>query len=363
MEHNNYVGILVSDLFYRKIPFGRTYPEQISFYEESCAQYGMKPCYLRIRDLRTGIGYISAYISNNGDYQKHRIPVPQVIHNRTIIRKKSALSAVERLEQRGVRVFNLRNRYSKLHIHRLLQDNPDIHPYLPETLEATLENINKLRKKYPAILVKPVNSSIGKGIMKIQLISDGCWELKYRHARTNKWMVSRFTAQLPIVLRKRIRSQIYMVQQLLPLATYKSCPFDLRVSVQRGENGMWQVTGIVGKVARRGAFLTNVAQGGTALPLDVLLREYPLLDPGQVAEIVAQASLTIAVYLGTCLPGLADLGLDMGITREGDPLFIEANGRDQRYSFREAGMIEEWKATYRNPMAYASFLSNIYKSP
>ncbi|MNO04360.1 hypothetical protein D3C81_2253680 [compost metagenome] len=63
------------------------------------------------------------------------------------------------------------------------------------------------------------------------------------------------------------------------------------------------------------------------------------------------------------LVGLADLGLDMGIMEDGHIIFIEANGRDQRYSFGECGLNAEWRATYRNPMGYASFLSNSHKSP
>lgn len=47
----------------------------------------------------------------------------------------------------------------------------------------------------------------------------------------------------------------------IALATYKGRPYDLRVSVQRGTTGKWQVTGVVGKVAGAGRHVTNVAKG------------------------------------------------------------------------------------------------------
>ncbi|MNC32658.1 hypothetical protein D3C75_810200 [compost metagenome] len=46
----------------------------------------------------------------------------------------------------------------------------------------------------------------------------------------------------------------------------------------------------------------------------------------------------------------------MGVDRAGRVKFIEMNGRDQRYSFRKAGMHAEFFRTYRTPMAYAKRL-------
>lgn len=363
MDHNKYVGILVTDLFHSKIQSGRTGPENLSLYEEACLLFGRKPCYVRIRDLTAGHASVRAYIQENGRYKLRSVPYPRFIHNRAIFKNPASNREVTRLIRTGVTVFNTRNRYSKLDIHRLLHEDPAIAPHLPETLPANMETIRYMRKKYPSLLIKPVSGSIGRGIMRMQLLHDGRWELCYRHAVIGKWQRIRFLAKMPGVLKLRLRKGRHLVQQRLPLACYKDNPFDLRVSVQRGGNGEWQITGIVGKVARQGAFLTNVAQGGRTYPLDVLLMEKPHLNPEAVIGSIHTLSLNIAHCLSRHLPGLADLGLDIGITDEGWPMFIEANGRDQRYSFREAGMLEEWKATYRNPMAYADFLSKKYKSP
>lgn len=148
-----------------------------------------------------------------------------------------------------------------------------------------------------------------------------------------------------------------MVQQCLPLATIKGRPFDLRISVQRGANGEWGVTGVVAKVASSKQFLTNVAQGGRLRTLtDILNAEYPHLDQEIVCRDVTDFSLLVAQQLSIDLPNLADIGLDIAITKDGYPLFIECNGKDQRYSFREANMQECWQATYYNPMAYAKFM-------
>ena len=148
-----------------------------------------------------------------------------------------------------------------------------------------------------------------------------------------------------------------MVQQCLPLATFEGRPFDFRISVQRGALGEWGVTGIVAKVASHKHFLTNVAQGGRVKSLaDIVTSDYPHLDLNTVCRDITEFAILVARHLSTELPSLADVGLDIGMTKDGYPLFIECNGKDQRYSFREADMHDCWKATYYNPMAYAKFI-------
>jgi hypothetical protein len=127
--------------------------------------------------------------------------------------------------------------------------------------------------------------------------------------------------------------------------------------VQRDAVGEWQITGIVAKVASKKSFLTNVAQGGKVHRLERILEsEYSHLEEQEVLNSISEFSLRVACHLGNNLPHMADLGLDVGITLDGFPMFIECNGKDQRYSFREADMRDEWKATYYNPMAYAKYL-------
>ncbi|KRE46332.1 hypothetical protein ASG81_12080 [Paenibacillus sp. Soil522] len=88
----------------------------------------------------------------------------------------------------------------------------------------------------------------------------------------------------------------------------------------------------------------------------ILQKEYAKLDTNDIEKRIFNLSMRIASQLSKRLPHMADLGLDVGITADGHPMFIECNGRDQRYSFREAGMMDVWKATFDNPMGYAKYL-------
>src|SRR5690606_5607611 len=105
-----------------------------------------------------------------------------------------------------------------------------------------------------------------------------------------------------------------------------------------------------------GKFVTNVAQGGKVYTLDHLLSAMPDADGDQVKDQLVCFALDTARHLSRYLPHIADLGLDVGITRYGYPVFIESNGKDLRYSFAEGNMHEAWKNTYRNPIGYGRYL-------
>lgn len=350
------IGILVNDGLYRRIPTGRTKHEMLAFYEEAAAYYDMYPCYFRLRDIRPATGNVLAFVSKGlqKGYQRIWMPLPKVIHNRAIYRA-TAQKRLNRLASTSHTIYNLCNRYGKLHIYNLLMRNENLRPHLPGTINANLSTLHQYMEQYDSLIIKPDSGSIGKGIYKLDKGKDA-WILT--HKVKKRYVTTTFKKKIPLFLQKKIKQRNYVIQQRLPLATWDSRPFDLRVSVQRNITGDWQITGIVGKAARKNGFLTNVAQGGIVQPFSTLLQQYPELDPIAVEEGIHHFALTAARVLSMELPNLADLGMDIGITEHGFPLFIESNGRDQRYSFREANMMSEWKATYANPISYGSFLAN-----
>ncbi|OCT13994.1 hypothetical protein A8709_00175 [Paenibacillus pectinilyticus] len=356
---NPYVGILVNDTLFAGIPLGNTQYEAISFYGEAGKQYKITPCYFRIDDVKIDTLEVHAYVQFDQHFERMWIPLPKVIHNRAIYLDPACYEKLEEWTRHGVILFNRWNRYSKMRIHEILMKDERIRPHLPSSNPATLKNIRMMMMTYNTLIIKPTNSSIGRGIMKLEKKA-GFWKLLYpanMKLKNRIWRSVIFRKQLPLVLRRRTRKSSYMIQECLPLATVDGRPFDLRISVQRGANGEWGVTGIVAKVASRKHFLTNVAQGGKVRTLpDILAANYAHLDAATVCRDFHDFALLVAKHLSTALPNLADLGLDIAMTTEGFPLFIECNGKDQRYSFLEAGLKEEWKATYYNPIAYAKFL-------
>ena len=148
----------------------------------------------------------------------------------------------------------------------------------------------------------------------------------------------------------------YLVQQGLDLLRLeKERPVDIRVSVQKSGDGEWSISGMVAKVGTPKAVATNVAVGGCSRPIKSLLSEAGF-SPSLILSSVEEVSLLTARTLGNRIPGLADLGLDIGVDRFGKVWLIEANGRDLRITFLQAGEREMWEQTFRRPMEYAGYL-------
>lgn len=296
--------------------------EQITFYDEAAATFELTPVLLTFKEV------------------ERRTRLPSVIHNRTYARTARDRQLLLDLSKHSY-VYNGGNQFSKLYIHKTLMHNVYLRPNLPGTTLATAITLQTWMKKYPSLILKPDRGSVGRGVMLLQKVA-GHWQWTHNFETTP---FRKPPPQLIQILAKRR----YIVQQRLPLATFEGRPFDVRVSVQRNSMGIWQVTGMVGKVAGVNQIVTNVARGGRAVRVEELIGESHRFA-------LSQFALAVALQLSLSLPNLADIGLDLGITPEGFPMFIECNFRDLRYSFGEVGLIDAWKASYYNPIGYGKLI-------
>ncbi|HEY2492456.1 MAG TPA: YheC/YheD family protein [Paenibacillus sp.] len=355
-----HVGILFNNKTYLGIPNNATGVESIDNYEEAAVIYGLIPCYLRLQDLNLTTGQCTAYLKQKHKYVRTAMPIPSIIHNRAIYTDAKANQTIEKLLKQGFIIFNTFNRYGKDEIYKLLNQNTALQPFLPHTEDATTSNITDMMTRYNDLILKPCNGSIGRGIMRLQYVKPS-WELTYTRPGSDRKSITQLLTKgkLPLFLRNRILLSPYIIQERIQLATYKECPYDLRVTIQRGLNSQWQITGMFAKVALSNTFVTNIARGGGVFPIEYILsKSLENLQPELIIDQVGQLALRIAHQLERHIPFAADLGMDIGLTSSGHPYFIECNGRDQRYGFRKANLMESWKSSYRQPMGYARFLFN-----
>lgn len=359
------VGILLNAAMHRGVPRLKTGQESLSNYEEAATAFGVTPCFLKLGDIDTDSGYSAAYIKGPMGYRSTIIPTPTVIHNRAIYSKDSP--GMRRLLDHVPMVYNACNRYGKDEIHELLEDNTELRDYLPET-DIGFAGLKVMMNRYPDLILKPCRGSIGNGVMRMVRKNSRRWELSYLSQASRRWIsVPVDPDALPNSLRARFAAMPYLVQERIPLAEIGGRSFDLRVTVQRGWGGDWQVTGMFAKLAAPGGFVSNIARGGEALSSAYALQKaFTGETAANIRMSVGSLSLAIARYLGLSLPGLADIGLDIGVTGDGRIFFIECNGRDQRYGFHKAGLAEFWKDSYRRPIGYARFLleksASVYNS-
>lgn len=346
---------MIGAAVFRGIPKGRTAFEHLPFYEEAGKKYGVTPCYFRFDDINPGVNQVNAYVRNEkGGYTLQAVPRPEVIHNRVFTGKPAQRRKIKKLKKEGIIFFNEYNRYRKQKINDILAKDPILRQHLPETMKANEKNIKLMMKKHDELILKPNSGTLGLGIVKLTKRNDGGWELTHREKDS---LISEcYSETFPSFLKELLSRKNVIVQQRIPLAKSSGGVFDLRVSVQKNRRGVWQVSGIVGKVAKKGWYMTNVARGGTCRTFRELMKDLPHLSLESVYKNMEEKAIRAAGLLEKNLPRLADLGFDMGITKEGFPMFIECNCRDLRYSFKNAGLVDEWKETHISPVGYACHL-------
>ncbi|EEG78870.1 YheC/YheD family endospore coat-associated protein [Dethiobacter alkaliphilus] len=354
MHREENLGVLVDKLVYWGIPFGRTGYENIAFYEDAAKKHNIALSFFQLSDIDLTKGQVQAYVKNDaGSYRKTIIPVPKVIHNRGLYFSKKSKAKVDALLADGKILYNPWNRFLKLEIHNLLWQDPQLRPYLPETYRATKETINAMLEKYKLIILKPNGGSLGHGLMKLERTGEEFLLTHYSN-REKEWKQSSFSAEFPQVLLKNISGRSYAVQEFIPLAKYKGCVYNLRVAYQKNGTAQWQVTGVVGKLAHDTNFVTNIAKGGKAYSLDVLLENK--FNEAKLLQEIEMFCFQAAKALENEYPGLADLGIDLGVTKDGNLKLIECNGRGLRLSFKDAQLYEAWRAAFETPILYGKYL-------
>ncbi len=344
------VGVLLDLETYLGIARGKTGNECLALYNKAGKMHGLRPFYMCLQRIKgkSAVGY---YYENNA-YRLVRRSIPRVTHNRAISLTPYLRKKLKELAQSSF-VFNRRNRYDKQRIHQLLYTNQSLRKYLPDSIKYSREKLEGFMKKYDSLFIKPTNSSVGDGIIKVTKQNSGDWHLYWMKGKPR--LVSK--KQVISFIAKKVGKQNYMIQEAIQLATFNERPYDLRISVQRGGSGQWQVTGMIGKVAASGRHVTNVAKGGKVKRCEQLF-ESSSFDSVQMKQELQQVSLAISQYIGLKLPNMADIGLDVGVDEDGEIKLIEVNGRDQRYTFKKAGLDTTFYRTYETPMRYAKFLLN-----
>jgi len=349
------IGVLYNKRDLKNILNNKTH-EQANLYMKAAKRYNVEVCFFCFNSINFNKRIVLAYFWENHQWYSKRIPLPHIIHNRVIYTTR-LYDSFEKLSNLGITIYNFWNNYGKFKIHKTIKINPSLRKYLPSTRLFTKNNLTHFLN-YPSFFIKPNRGSVGVGIIKVTSFGENKWKV-VEQLKRNKTTKIISSDELYSYLSKIVGSKTYILQKTIPLKTYQNRPFDIRVSTQKNSSGNWQVTGMVGKVAAKNLYLSNVYQGASVATIEQLFANDDI-SANQVQSMLSTAALSIVKHLERYIPNLSDVGFDFGIAKNGKPYFIEMNFRDQRYSFALADMHSAFYATYDNPIGYGKFLANKY---
>lgn len=334
--------------------------------------YGQKQAYLFAftpRDINWQQESVHGwFLLPGGRWQRRVVPLPDVVYNRLPNRKAETGAALTSLRERFIRkripFFNW-SFFNKSDVYKMLENDPEALRHLPESVHnPTPERIRSMLEQHQFLYYKPSGGSLGTGIYRLTYHPSKGYFIRYR--RNGENVLLRFTNFAGIIrlLRARHGNQLnqYVAQQGIRLVELDNCPIDFRFHMHKDGKNRWVVAGIGAKKAGRGSVTTHIKNGGSLLtPEQALSRTF-----GDRAEQVLNEAKAVAVKMSEAIERnypymLGELGLDIGIDREGGVWMFEANAKPGRSIFKHPALKEQGRASLQYILDHCLYLSKFRK--
>jgi len=302
----------------------------------------------------TVIGY--RYSPQHKSWEKKRFPLPAIIYDCLWGRRKY-LSQVKWLRsQPGITFLNhfLRD---KMATYNTLLQHKGLAPFLPPTkVIASIEVIKEMLHDHDAIVIKPVQSTSGKGVIKI-VSKEGIHSAEGRDLK-NQIIRKQFSDQTALFKWIGTLPKVKMlVQPYLELSTPEGAPFDIRVLVQKNEKGEWVETGRAARSGVMNGLTSNLCGGGQAYSVPPFLeRVFDEEQRSMIEQKISYIARNLPPFIESKHGRMVELGLDIGIDKKGNVWIIEVNSKPGRSSFRKIENGHRYKTALSAPLSYAGYL-------
>ncbi|WEK55311.1 MAG: YheC/YheD family protein [Candidatus Cohnella colombiensis] len=304
------------------------------------------------------------FLDGRGGWVRRVVPLPDVVYNRLSSRRAETTVPItslrERFIKRKIPFFNW-SFFNKSDVYKLLDNEPEALRHLPESINnPTTERIKEMLEKHQFLYYKPSGGSLGNGIYRLTYHPRRGYFIRYRRNGSNVLLRFNSFNALMRMLRARHGSGLnnYVVQQGIRLMEIDSCPIDFRFHMHKDGNNKWVVAGIGAKKAGRGSVTTHIKNGGSLMtPEQALQRTF-----GSNTDSILQEAKSVAIKLSESIERnyahtLGELGLDIGIDREGAVWMFEANAKPGRSIFKHPALKDQGKASLEYILDHCLYLS------
>ncbi|MBB6672330.1 YheC/YheD family endospore coat-associated protein [Cohnella nanjingensis] len=308
------------------------------------------------------------FLDGGGGWIRKVVALPDVVYNRLPSRRAETSSAItslrEKFVKRQIPFFNW-SFFNKSDVYTLLDKDPEALRHLPESVNnPSSENIKELLEKHQFLYYKPTGGSLGMGIYRLTYHPRRGYFVRYRRGSSN--VLLRFSNFPSLMKMLRARHGVglsgYVVQQGIRLIEIDNCPIDFRFHMHKDGSNDWVVAGIGAKKAGRGSVTTHIKNGGQLMtPEQALSRTF-----GDRAGEVLREAKDVAVRLSESIERnyshtLGELGLDIGIDRDGEVWMFEANAKPGRSIFKHPALKEQGRASLGYILDHCLYLSKFRK--
>jgi glutathione synthase/RimK-type ligase-like ATP-grasp enzyme len=299
---------------------------------------------------------VTGYLYKNNTWVKKRLPLPTLVYDRCSNRRVYG-KYIRKIKTIPSITFLAHVLPGKWQNHQNLIQHPGLVPYLPATeVIESMETVKSWLDDYGSVVIKPVQNSLGIGVIKVTSATGHSVEGR---DMKNKIFNKRFPSRSSLIkwLKETLKGN-HLIQPYLDLSTPEGSPFDLRVLVQKDHTGRWQETAKAIRAGVSGGLTSNLCGGGKAYSADAFLEKYfPADQLITIQESIEYLVQEIPPFIESKHGRLAELGIDIGIDKEGNVWLIEINSKPGRASFRKVDDGAFYNKARLSPLKYASYLA------
>jgi hypothetical protein len=311
-------------------------------------------------ERRRVFGY--TYQPDRGAWVASYFPLPHVVYDRIFpprghMANVLYVAARRLVRQRGITSFG-RILNGKMEVYRAVGRQPEWAAHVPETWRIRgTARLSYMLKKYRYVFIKPEHGTQGKGVLRVTVTREG-FSCRGRDSgnRPYRTTVSSPAGIIALASGASKRRKL-LVQQGLYLNNFRGSTFDIRCIVQKDENGEWQLTGSAARIGRSGSVTSNLHGGGRALRTEAVITEIFRERAEEILENIRRVAIGIAGAMDKGLGDFGEIGLDLGVDRDGKVWLIEANSKPGRTVFLRIRARDLRRLSILRPMQYCKYLA------
>lgn len=299
-------------------------------------------------------------------WENKQYPLPNFIYDRcfyvsakTYFKYKPHVEKIKQNKRISLLGHGLKGKWE---VYEILTKGSLYANHLPKTEK--YKNPNQLLawlKNFPIIL-KPIGGSHGAGVIKVAKDNNNFIVIGRNYF--NHKITFKFQDKQKFInwINQFIGRKKFIIQQYLDLFTSNKQPFDVRVLVQKDQQGTWDVTGMSARLGDKDNITSNLHGGGRVEQLASLLeREFGQDKANIILNDINKLVLAIPSFLENSHGNLFELGIDIGIDRQGRVWIIEVNSKPGRKVFSLLNDKEKTIKALSRPILYTEYLININK--
>lgn len=302
----------------------------------------------------------SGYIFDPLTYEWKQVDrlIPKVLYDRCFYSEdehsKHCASIVTWLKEKTDLFFIGYGLPNKLELYHALKNTPLTKYLPPSTFISDTEIIQKELSSNKRIVLKPINGSGGNGIFFLEEQEDKITVKTFkqnRHIQKEFHNKERFFTMLEAIISKKS----YLIQPYLELTNEKSEPFDVRILLQKGEDGNWLERGRGLRIGSPEGILSNLNAGGC---IQSYLTWSKHLSDEQREMFEKELNMILSnlpIILEDSFLPLFELGIDIGFTKTGTIWILDLNSKPGRKVLLES-YPDDKHLLYEAPIVYAKRL-------